>query len=189
MALPSATPFPTSISPTIVESTTGANVATAGSALHIATLVAALALHVPLLMRASAAEAKYGYTTFHEGRGYVPLARLFRYAAYALFPLGLAALVGREAYRIAALAGGLRGGMYRSEAVFLGVEGVLVAVAMVLGVLCHPGWTLGVRGGRRVEGGLPAIKESEREGELEEVARVYREQEDIMRKSLSAVSS
>ncbi|KAF4830328.1 Sphingoid long-chain base transporter RSB1 [Colletotrichum tropicale] len=173
--------------PSYTPTPAGAKLVTAGLALQLATLIAAALLLASVLVRAALSYRRYGYTTFHRDAGYVPLPRRFRIFTMAV-PSAMAVLFGRLCFRVAEYAGGVSA--KDGEGLFVGLEGLLVAYALVALVGCHPG--LFLRDGRfvsRIEAealvGIDAVgsgpaaarmRERERENEagLEELRKVYR---------------
>ncbi|KAL0939134.1 sphingoid long-chain base transporter RSB1 [Colletotrichum truncatum] len=161
----------------------GAKIALAGLVIQFLTLVAAGLLLASVLLRAAVAYRKYGYTTFHRDVGYVPLTGRFRIFAAAV-PSAMAVLFGRLCFRVAEYAGGFRGRLATGEeGLFVGLEGFLVAYALVAVVACHP--ALFLRDGKMVTrseaepfvggNGSPAGAAAMREHEagLEELSKVY----------------
>ncbi|KAF9879204.1 putative sphingoid long-chain base transporter RSB1 [Colletotrichum karsti] len=159
---------------------TGAKIVMAGLVLQLATLVIAGLLLASVLVRAAVSYRKYGYTTFHRDVGYVPLPRRFRIFATAV-PSAMVVLFGRLCFRVAEYAEGFRGGLATGdEGLFVGLDGLLVAYAIVVLVVCHP--ALFLRDGKfvsRIEAepfvGIDGPGGSMRENEagLEELRKVY----------------
>ncbi|KAJ9157372.1 hypothetical protein NKR23_g83 [Pleurostoma richardsiae] len=112
--------------------------AAAGLALQAAGVAVCLAHLAVLLARAASAARRHGYTTFHRGRGYVPLGRGVRLAAVGV-PTAAALALARCAYGAVVFVGGLRGGLARDQELFIGLEGVAVTAALGLAVASHPG--------------------------------------------------
>jgi len=168
----------------------GTTTVLAGTSLHLATLVATLLLYLSVLLRARRAHRAYGYTTFHRDAGYVALETRFL-AGAALLPLGCLCLAGRDVYRVASLAGGIGGKVARNQALFVGVEGVLVMLALVAaGVACHPGLILWDERMRTEEdapfvGGQQLQQQGSGNGHLEEMGKIYTEQEKVIERNTS----
>jgi hypothetical protein len=83
-------------------------------------------------------------------------------------------------YRITTLVGGPGGSLARDQGLFLGVEGFLVALALLFGIACHPGVFTWDRNRDTADESLPFVA-----GNLEEVSRVYKEQDRVLARNAS----
>ncbi|TEA16587.1 Uncharacterized protein C8034_v012383 [Colletotrichum sidae] len=174
-------PTPQVLSPTstLTTSPAGAKIVTAGLVLHLATLTFAGLLLASVLLRAARSFRRYGYTTFHRTVGYVALPPRFRILLVAVSS-ALVVLFGRLAFRVAEYAEGFAGALARDgEGMFVGLDGFLVAYALVAVVGCHPAVFLGdgIVGDERTAAGgrlAPGREMGEAEAGLEELRKVYR---------------
>jgi hypothetical protein len=161
---------------------TGMWIVTAGLGLQMATLAMALAMTGIVFIRAARAYHQYGYTTFHRDVGYIPLTTRFQVFA-GILPMACLCLLGRLAYRIAALAdGGLQGRIAKNEGLFAALEGLLVGYALVSLVTCHPGIFLEDGKRQLSEDTVPFVQH---ETILEEASKVYLEQDRKLARNTS----
>lgn len=159
----------------------GANIVMAGLVVQLAALVAAGLLLASVLLRAAVSHRRYGYTTFHRDVGYVSLTGRFRIFATAV-PSAMIALFGRLCFRAAEHAEGFRGPLATGdEGLFVGLEGLLVAYALVALVGCHPAlfltdWKFASRTEAEPFAGVPGAggATTENQAGLEELGKAYR---------------
>jgi hypothetical protein len=159
----------------------GIHVVTAGVAIQLAAMLAAALIFIAAAARARKAQALYGYTTFHKELGYVPLSPLFLAAAAAV-PAVCALLLGRCAYRVAALEGGLGGRVSRDQGMFVGLEGIFVMLALVAGSLCNPGVFLWTGRQDAADENAPFVEQG---SNVDELSRVYKEQDRTLARNSS----
>lgn len=169
----------------------GLYVVTAGLIVQLIGLVTALELSVTVLVRALIEVRKHGYTTFHSDVGYVPLARRVKILAAAFLLANLLLLV-RVFFRVTELSQGHIG---RDENLFIGLESLTVALAIILLAGCHPAIFLRDGNERRMSGATPMTAEkeihSERNdsiGDLEAVGAVARQSIERMGRSWTILS-
>jgi hypothetical protein len=156
--------------------TKGAYVVLTGLVIQFVTLIEALTMLLIVLFRSLKALHKYGYTTFHKDVGYISLTTRFVLFA-SMAPTALVCILSRLAYRIAEFSGPLNSGLAANESAFIGLEGFFVAYALVALVVFHPGVFMDdgkSRAHAYVEDRLPFFNH---QNNLEEVRRVYIEQE------------
>lgn len=169
----------------------GARIVMAASGLQLLALLTALALLLVVGARAAGSRRVYGYTTFHRDHGYVALSKSFVASAGAVVT-AMALLAGRLGYRVALLSGGIRGTLARNQNLFIVLDGLLVAVALVMLTLLHPALFLRAGPGSSIavkgrEGKFEKLRDAEdaaftteHESNLEAVSEVYMDQERRM---------
>ncbi|KAK7755204.1 hypothetical protein SLS62_002709 [Diatrype stigma] len=137
---------------------TGSGLVAAGLAAQLLSLSAFIVLFSATLARASLAARDIGLTAFHVhgierrgsegrgggaggGKGPVPLSLRLK-AFMAVSAVSLVCLLARNLYAIMAASGGIGGPVAGDEALFVGLDGLMVAQAVVGIVIVHPAWFL-----------------------------------------------
>lgn len=134
---------------------TGSGLITAGLAAQLLSLSAFIVLFAAVLARASLAARDFGLTTLHthrrlgsgsegglgEEKYYVPLGARFKIFV-TVVAVSLVCLLARNLYEIMAMSDGIGGLVSGDEALFVGLDGLTVAQAVVGVVIMHPAWFL-----------------------------------------------
>lgn len=115
----------------------GSPIIAAGVALQALSLVCLLVLFGIVLYQAAISYNQFGYTTFHLRHGFVPMAHRFK-LFIALLLLSAMCLFARNLYQIVVLGDGLASWTAKNQALFAGLDSLLVAEAVVGLVVAHP---------------------------------------------------
>lgn len=116
---------------------TGSPIIAVGVALQAISLLIFLFLFSVVLFHAAMAHSQFGYTTFHPQHGFVPMAHRFKFFV-AMVLVSTMCLIGRDLYQVTILAEGLDSWNAKNQALFAGLDGLLVAEAVVGLVIAHP---------------------------------------------------
>ncbi|KAI0175888.1 RTA1 like protein-domain-containing protein [Hypoxylon sp. FL1284] len=115
----------------------GSPIIAAGIALQSLSLICFLVLFSTVLLRAAVAHSQYGYTTFHPIHGYVPMAHRFKFFI-AMLLVSAMCIFARNLYQMVVLGTGLDSWPAKNQALFAGLDSLLVAEAVVGVVVAHP---------------------------------------------------
>ncbi|KAI2618887.1 RTA1 like protein-domain-containing protein [Hypoxylon sp. NC1633] len=109
----------------------------AGVAVQAISLMTLLMLFAVVLLRAAVSYRQFGYTTFHPTHGFVPMAHRFKFFV-AMLLISAMCLFARALYQTIVLSDGLYSWTAKNQALFAGLDGFLVAEAVVGLVIAHP---------------------------------------------------
>ncbi|KAI1766175.1 RTA1 like protein-domain-containing protein [Hypoxylon sp. FL1150] len=109
----------------------------AGIGLQSLSLICFLVLFAVVLFRAAVAHHQFGYTTFHPIHGFLPMAHRFKFFI-AMVLISVMCLLGRNLYQMVILGTGLNSSTAKNQALFAGLDSLLVAEAVVGLVVAHP---------------------------------------------------
>ncbi|KAI0890420.1 RTA1 like protein-domain-containing protein [Annulohypoxylon maeteangense] len=115
----------------------GSPIMAAGTAIQALSLIIFIFLFVNVLLRAAIANSQFGYTTFHPVHGFVPMAYRFKFFV-AMLLISAICLFGRDLYQVIILADGLESWNAKNQALFAGLDSLLVAEAVAGLVVAHP---------------------------------------------------
>ncbi|KAI1381715.1 RTA1 like protein-domain-containing protein [Hypoxylon crocopeplum] len=115
----------------------GSPIIAAGIAVQALSLITFLVLFSIVLFRAAVAHNQFGYTTFHPIHGFVPMAHRFKFFV-AMLLISVMCLFGRALYQAIVLSNGLDSWAVKNQALFAGLDSLLVAEAVVGLVIAHP---------------------------------------------------
>ncbi|KAI1802382.1 RTA1 like protein-domain-containing protein [Daldinia bambusicola] len=115
----------------------GSPIIATGMAIQAVSLLIHIGLFGVVLFRAAVANSQFGYTTFHPVHGYVPMAHRFKFFL-AMLLLSAMCLFARALYQTVVLANGLESWTAKNQALFAGLDGFLVAEAVVGLCVAHP---------------------------------------------------
>ena len=137
------------VTPAQFDTHIGGPLLSAGLAIQLLSISIFVVLFSAVLVRASLAAREFGFTTFHvlgaeaEGEGgYIPLGSRFKIYV-AVVSVSLVCLLARNLYAVmSAVGGGLGGEIAANEALFTGLDGLMVSQAVVGLVAVHPSYFL-----------------------------------------------
>ncbi|KAI1779794.1 RTA1 like protein-domain-containing protein [Hypoxylon cercidicola] len=115
----------------------GSPIILAGIALQSLSLICFLTLFCIVLFRAAVAHHQFGYTTFHPIHGFLPIAHRFKFFI-AMLLVSTMCLTARDLYQMIVLGSGLNSWLAKNQALFAGLDSLLVAEAVVGLVVAHP---------------------------------------------------
>ncbi|OTA69396.1 hypothetical protein K449DRAFT_428844 [Hypoxylon sp. EC38] len=115
----------------------GSPIIAAGVAVQAMSLALFLFLFSIVLFRATRANKQFGYTTFHPVHGFVPIAHRFMFFL-AMLLISTLCLFARALYQTIILGDGLDGWTAKNQALFAGLDSLLVGEAVVGLVVAHP---------------------------------------------------
>ncbi|KAI0894918.1 RTA1 like protein-domain-containing protein [Annulohypoxylon nitens] len=115
----------------------GSPIIAAGTAVQALSLIIFLTLFAIVLLRAAMANSRFGYTTFHPIHGFVPMAYRFKFFV-AMLLVSAICLFGRNLYQTIVLGDGLDSWNAKNQALFAGLDSLLVAEAVAGLVVAHP---------------------------------------------------
>ncbi|KAI1142984.1 RTA1 like protein-domain-containing protein [Hypoxylon sp. FL0543] len=115
----------------------GSPIIAAGTAIQAISLVLFLFLFSIVLLRAAVANSQFGYTTFHPVHGFVPIAHRFKFFL-AMLLISAMCLFARALYQTIVLGDGLGSWTAKNQALFAGLDSLLVGEAVVGLVVAHP---------------------------------------------------
>ncbi|KAI1461980.1 RTA1 like protein-domain-containing protein [Annulohypoxylon moriforme] len=115
----------------------GSPIMAAGTALQAISLIIFIFLFAIVLLRAAIANSQFGYTTFHPIHGFVPMAYRFKFFV-AMLLVSAICLFGRSLYQVIVLGDGLDSWNAKNQALFAGLDSLLVAEAVAGLVVAHP---------------------------------------------------
>ena len=126
----------------------GGPLLSAGLAIQLLSISIFVALFAAVLVRASLAAREFGFRTVHVGAeaegegGYIPLGSRFKIYV-AVVSVSLICLLARNVYAVmSAVGGGPGGAIAANEALFAGLDGLMVSQAVVGLVAVHPSYFL-----------------------------------------------
>ncbi|KAI1097815.1 RTA1 like protein-domain-containing protein [Jackrogersella minutella] len=115
----------------------GSPIIATGTALQGVSLILFLVLFSIVLLRASVANRQFGYTTFHPVHGFVPIAHRFKFFV-AMLLVSAMCLFARALYQTVIMVDGLDSWTAKNQALFAGLDSLLIAEAVVGLVIAHP---------------------------------------------------
>ncbi|KAI2467217.1 RTA1 like protein-domain-containing protein [Annulohypoxylon bovei var. microspora] len=115
----------------------GSPIIAAGTAVQAISLIIFIFLFATVLLRAAVANNQFGYTTFHPIHGFVPMAYRFKFFV-AMLLISAICLFGRDLYQTIVLGDGLDSWNAKNQALFAGLDSLLVAEAVAGLVIAHP---------------------------------------------------
>ncbi|KAI8965805.1 RTA1 like protein-domain-containing protein [Daldinia sp. FL1419] len=115
----------------------GSPVIATGIVIQAISLILFILLFGIVLFRAAIANSQFGYTTFHPVHGYVPIAHRFK-IFLAMLLVSAMCLFARALYQAIVLGNGLESFTAKNQALFAGLDSLLVAEAVVGLCVAHP---------------------------------------------------
>lgn len=115
----------------------GSPIIATGMAIQAVSLIILIGLFAIVLLRASVANRQFGYTTFNPIHGFVPVAHRFKFFV-AMLLISAMCLFARSLYQTVVLANGLGSYTAKNQALFAGLDSLLVIEAIVGLVVAHP---------------------------------------------------
>ncbi|KAH9996953.1 RTA1 like protein-domain-containing protein [Xylariaceae sp. FL0662B] len=115
----------------------GSPIIAVGVVLQALSLIYFLVLFGYVLFQAAVHYRQFGYTTFHPRHGFVPMASRFKVYIVILL-VSVVCLLGRDLYQAIVLSLGLDSWAEKNQALFAGLDGLLVAESVVGLVVAHP---------------------------------------------------
>ncbi|KAI0378835.1 RTA1 like protein-domain-containing protein [Hypomontagnella monticulosa] len=115
----------------------GGPIIATGMAIQAVSLIIFIGLFAIVLLRAAVANSQFGYTTFHPIHGFVPMAHRFKFFV-AMLLISAMCLFARAIYQTVVLSDGLGSYTAKNQALFAGLDSLLVIEAVVGLVVAHP---------------------------------------------------
>ncbi|KAI0852677.1 RTA1 like protein-domain-containing protein [Daldinia vernicosa] len=115
----------------------GSPIIATGMVIQAISLIIYIMLFGIVLFRAAIANSQFGYTTFHPVHGFVPMAHRFKFFL-AMLLVSAMCLFARALYQAIVLANGLESYTAKNQALFAGLDSLLVAEAVVGLCAAHP---------------------------------------------------